>query len=749
MTVAGAFSILTSAGSSGDGILGGLWSAITKIPEALAFIVLSFMDWALSIDWIGIFERAISGIEGVINSIIGFLESFDFSLFFGGQEAGELAGKKLVDGVQKTANPSKFELLFQKVAAVMARIDWGAVLGKIGELMFRIGIVILQKLPYISWLLLSGLATAIWTGVTSVNWGAVGTNITNALIEGIARYNPITLIIGALFGENAGIAVSNAIMGALQGLTSIGPMIMGFIFGSGEGGGSGGGGPNIVERVTAWFTSIDWNAVIVSTLNSIFTIVGHYNPITMLMVLLFGPEAGMAVQTQIVEFLWLVVNTFMMGLQTLYDTIIWAGTIIYNTFNWIWTGIYTTAVTVWNLLYMGAVAIWNPLYAFFMWIWSGIQFTANWVWNNVYMVIYNNLLQIWNTAIWIGTAIWGVLSSAFNRIYSTVAPIFQRILSAWHAMRDGMTSASNTIRDAVWGPIKALWDHLTGFWNWITHPFGGGSSGGSSGGSGRGRLAGPRPGGASGGNYAGGFFGGVMNAAFDYTEARTGYRPAGGSAGGYYSGPSGLGDGNAPDDCSLDNPCYAGGYDFSKVWVDEALRLVNAWHMDINGMSFNLQELSQKGNLGLFTQLATKLISPTHYDYYYNGKYSDREALSRRAFNCFDGAEILIHLAQAMGLNASMGHTMWGNDGHVYALVNGIPFDTTALQHGYGWTAPQVRYSGPSPMMGGYSGEGVSRKELHLHFHAPVYGIEHFRQVVRGIAQEEIGEYDGEVVIYE
>jgi hypothetical protein len=252
--------------------------------------------------------------------------------------------------------------------------------------------------------------------------------------------------------------------------------------------------------------------------------------------------------------------------------------------------------------------------------------------------------------------------------------------------------------------------------------------------------------GASGGNYAGGFFGGVMNAAFDYTEARTGHRPAGG----YYSGPSGLGDGNAPDDCSPENPCYAGGYDFSKVWVDEALRLVNAWHMDINGMSFNLQELSQKGNLGLFAQIATKLISPTHYDYYYNGRYDDRTALARRAFNCFDGAEILIHLAQAMGLSASMGHTMWGNDGHAYALINGIPFDTTALQHGYGWTAPQVRYSGPSHR-GGYAGEGsVIKRELHIHFNRDVYGIEHFKQVIHQIAKGAAAEYvDGEVIFYE
>jgi hypothetical protein len=102
-----------------------------------------------------------------------------------------------------------------------------------------------------------------------------------------------------------------------------------------------------------------------------------------------------------------------------------------------------------------------------------------------------------------------------------------------------------------------------------------------------------------------------------------------------------------------------------------------------------------------------------------------------------------------MGLPASMGHTMWGNDGHAYAIISGIPFDTTALQHGYGWTAPQVRYSGPSHM-GDYSGEGsVARKELHLHFYGPVYGIEHFRQVVRGIAKDEIEEYDGELVIYE
>ena len=56
-----------------------------------------------------------------------------------------------------------------------------------------------------------------------------------------------------------------------------------------------------------------------------------------------------------------------------------------------------------------------------------------------------------------------------------------------------------------------------------------------------------------------------------------------------------------------------------------------------------------------------------------------------------------MHLASALGLSSSMGKGTWNGYGHVWAVVNGKNFDTTAFQHGYGWTSPKVQGYAGSP----------------------------------------------------
>jgi hypothetical protein len=103
------------------------------------------------------------------------------------------------------------------------------------------------------------------------------------------------------------------------------------------------------------------------------------------------------------------------------------------------------------------------------------------------------------------------------------------------------------------------------------------------------------------------------------------------------------------------------------------------------------------GNLQLFEALARKIVSGSRYSFYYNSNgLSPYQNAINGAYNCWDGASIMIALANALGLPAYRASGYWGNIGHVWAVVAGKVFDTTAFQGGYGWSSPKV-HSGPAP----------------------------------------------------
>ncbi len=778
MAIATAFSIVTDAFNSGQGILGGLWNALNAIPQAIGFIIFSIADWFLSIDWVGIFARMVDGFSSAIDGIIAWLENFDFATLFGGQQAGETAGNQLVTGVENTVKPDKFSQLIQKVSTALSKIDWGAVLTKVGELMVKLGIAILVKLPYIAWLLISGLATAIWSGLSSIDWGKLAVDVINFLVWAFANYNPVTLMINALFGKDAAATFSNGIMAALQGIGNIAGQIWGFLFGGGaQNAGQGfldwitSSLGNIGQSIITWISSVDWGAIATSVLSTIFTLIGHYNPITLLMQLLFGDEAAQGMQNSIVSLLWTLVQDFINGLTVLWGVIVTVGTAILDFWNWLWPTVWSvvswvwdniimkiwnTLVSIWNFAYPLLVQLWNTI----TWIWTSIWNTTMWVWNTIGITIWNALIsiwnfaypimmQLWNTITWIWNSIWNTSNWVWNNIFlkiwgvlkqiwDTAKPIIDKLSEAWNKLKDGMVTAAGIIKDKVYGPIKWLWDKLSSFWNWLTHPFGGGSGGGNAGN----RYAGApdisqlnKTSSAGNGKYAG-FFAGVLGAAFNNIESITGINPAtvagGGYAGGYYSGDATSQEQVAKipmDNSCLTNDCYAGDYDFSKYWIDDILKIAKGWKMNINGDLIDVGLLGNGNNLKLFTRLITDLIAPTHYQFYYDHKYDPAEALKRGYFNCWDGAQIVMGLARAMGLKTGLAKGYWGNTNtrHVWAMVEGIPFDTTAFQQRRSWFPPpgsMRNYTNPNPFAaGGYAGGyyGTSQygfaKELHLYLH--------------------------------
>lgn len=155
--------------------------------------------------------------------------------------------------------------------------------------------------------------------------------------------------------------------------------------------------------------------------------------------------------------------------------------------------------------------------------------------------------------------------------------------------------------------------------------------------------------------------------------------------------------------------CYAGGWSFSEpnnTRIQDTLHGYNVTLPDITGLNvgdFKNTTNPLMGSMKLFEAVAENLISKTGYDFYYNGRYSNLEALDRGRFNCWDGAEIMIGLANAMGIPASMIWGKWGNIGHVAAVVGGKIFDTTQRQKRGVWRgAPGVSFGGPGPSSRGF-----------------------------------------------
>jgi hypothetical protein len=156
----------------------------------------------------------------------------------------------------------------------------------------------------------------------------------------------------------------------------------------------------------------------------------------------------------------------------------------------------------------------------------------------------------------------------------------------------------------------------------------------------------------------------------------------------------------------LESPCtdcYAGGWNYSAPNTKKINNTVNGYPVimpDIRGLfvrDFLNTDNPLYGNLKLFEAVAERLIGPTSYDFYYNGRYSNLEALQRGAFNCWDGAEILMALGSAMGLPVSMARGKWGNIGHVAAIVGGKIFDTTQRQKRGVWRGSHGVSFGPAP----------------------------------------------------
>ncbi len=155
-----------------------------------------------------------------------------------------------------------------------------------------------------------------------------------------------------------------------------------------------------------------------------------------------------------------------------------------------------------------------------------------------------------------------------------------------------------------------------------------------------------------------------------------------------------------------------------------------------------------KISFGSFQSMAESIFSAIPYRYYYDSSWKGSwlGALQAGACNCSDGADALIAFAITCGFSGYKQWGTWDGEGHFWAVINGVPMDTTAWQNGYGWTSPKVSGYG-SPMVRTATPSGSSSqqsREVNITIdmsNSTVYGVEDLDErieegVKRGLREE-------------
>lgn len=323
------------------------------------------------------------------------------------------------------------------------------------------------------------------------------------------------------------------------------------------------------------------------------------------------------------------------------------------------------------------------------------------------------------------------IKSPFDSLKSAVSNVksaFSSLQDKWNEMV-GKCGWAKRVKTAIWdNALNPLYSKIKKFVNFVKNPFGGaGGAGGKTAGSKTARSLGI---GASGFSSSGGNRG-------SYSLYKT---AAGGLVDNWTSGilnslrNNGLPAGSPvaggrriidPKECKDERTCYAG---IVENWSNYTLNRMKNLPMNIYGYVVKVKDFFSD-KLKIFEAIASHIISRTRYDYYYGDRFSNAEAIARGAFNCYDGAQILIELANKLGLSARMGHGYWGNDRHVWAVVGGKTFDTTAFQHGYGWTSPKVKAAGaPSNV--------TKEVNINITISGNIYGVSDIENVMEKTAKE-------------
>ena len=106
-----------------------------------------------------------------------------------------------------------------------------------------------------------------------------------------------------------------------------------------------------------------------------------------------------------------------------------------------------------------------------------------------------------------------------------------------------------------------------------------------------------------------------------------------------------------------DNPeeCSAG---WDMNWSSQIINQVKGWKVSVLGQTFSISEF-ERGGMGLFERLASALFNGIGYSFYFGDGKSNAQVIRDKSCNCYDGAQLICSLANAMGLPCSMVNGFW------------------------------------------------------------------------------------------
>lgn len=184
-------------------------------------------------------------------------------------------------------------------------------------------------------------------------------------------------------------------------------------------------------------------------------------------------------------------------------------------------------------------------------------------------------------------------------------------------------------------------------------------------------------------------------------------------------------------------PLYAGGWTYN--WIDDIRKTLLQWHTHFGEIydkhltvgKFENDDFPVRGIAEIAKNYIYDAISRTHYVGYFNSRYGDDPLAAWNAggFNCWDGANVVIALANAFGFGGGYKvHGSWDGIPHVWARIPGLgDIDATAIQGGYGFTASKVRGAGsinPSNSNGDFGTTNNYNGDINIHIHTDGKDVE-------------------------
>lgn len=402
---------------------------------------------------------------------------------------------------------------------------------------------------------------------------------------------------------------------------------------------------------------------------------------------------------------------------------------------------------VWPAIYSVFMSYVYPILTLIQQLWASLVKGWDWFYNNIVLPIYNALMLIYTYTLNIGAIIQNAWESWLKPIWDKIEFYGQKIVNTWRWVKGALGAASNEIYNVVYSPIKRLWNFLSSFWSFIKNPGAGGAVGTGDGGGGGGGFGAP-PGAGSPSKKGGtrltskgagsGFFSQIIPGVVDTTNEMMDREMATPKYGMGADGPYGSVGKIPPEvaklfECTDPEECSAG---WDMKWGKNALDKILGWKMSVFGSTFSLKEF-QTSSMSLFERLASALFNGIRYSFYYGDGKSNSAVLQSGSCNCYDGAQLLVSLANAMGIGGYLQNGFWGSIPHTWAVIGNRTFDTTAFQRGYGWRGPAQGAGAGSPVT---NTNNTRKLEFHFVFQGDVNDKTELKRIIKEAVKGELND---------